>query len=538
MTERLAGLSPAKKRKVYIVCLALLLLLTGFLRIYRIDKVPEGIHYDEAALSYNAWCIQSFGTDGYGNRLPLCPQNLFGSQASFYTYLTAGMYRLFGRSVVTLRLPMAVLGVLLTLFGMLILKEAFGRKLSLIGGVLLSICPYFIMHFRFGFDCNAFLALFTVAFYLLIRAVKSGKPGAYALAGVLTGLCLYTYGLSYIILPVFLVTAAAYLLYTGWTNWKRLLAFALPVFVLAIPHILFVAVNVLDMPAIVTPVLTINKVPRATGSELSLRHFSENLQAVCNCVLFCDSYKANAIEGFYTLYAVSVPFFLVGVVRGGGELVRSLQRKRYGVTSLVCLWFGAVFLLGLMIAGYGPSIHRLNGIFFPALYFTCLGLLTCYRILLRRGWKLAFAGIVALLYLVSFVRFLDTYRNFSLDVTYETKENSVSDYAAAYRDLEAHGVRAELWIDEEPIFYYALHDTLEPACYANDTIAISNARFRAFEYEPGYTEIQPEGAVYVMREVNKTGIDWFEASPAAGNYERVEYGAYRMYVVKGTLNKN
>lgn len=110
------------KRRLYI-CAGILLFAASLLRICRIAAVPLGMHIDEAGLGLNAWSIANFGTDRYGNFLPVCPSNFYGEQSAFYTYFCALLVKLFGLNIVTLRMPAALMGIITVLFGALLMRD-------------------------------------------------------------------------------------------------------------------------------------------------------------------------------------------------------------------------------------------------------------------------------------------------------------------------------------------------------------------------------------------------------------------------------
>ena len=111
-----------KKKTCYIAFFGFLFFVI-FLRLFRLATTPLRMHIDEAGLGLNAWSIANFGTDRYGNFLPVCPTNFYGEQSAFYTYFCALLVKLFGLNIYTLRLPGVIMGVVAVLFGSLILKE-------------------------------------------------------------------------------------------------------------------------------------------------------------------------------------------------------------------------------------------------------------------------------------------------------------------------------------------------------------------------------------------------------------------------------
>ena len=106
------------KKYWYSAAILLLFLIAVFLRVYRLESLPDVLHIDEAGLGYNAWCLAHYGTDRYLNVRPFYPQNFYGGQSPLYTYLLALLIRTVGQgnlSLTLLKIP-AVLASLLLFF--------------------------------------------------------------------------------------------------------------------------------------------------------------------------------------------------------------------------------------------------------------------------------------------------------------------------------------------------------------------------------------------------------------------------------------
>ena len=61
------------KKYWYSAAILLLFLIAVFLRVYRLESLPDVLHIDEAGLGYNAWCLAHYGTDRYLNVRPFYP---------------------------------------------------------------------------------------------------------------------------------------------------------------------------------------------------------------------------------------------------------------------------------------------------------------------------------------------------------------------------------------------------------------------------------------------------------------------------------
>ena len=85
-----------------------------------------------------------------------------------------------------------------------------------------GVNPWNIMASRWGLDCNLLGPISIIAICLLFRAEKWYD---YIFAGIGLGLVLYTYAISYIIMPVFLVLIVLYMLYTKRISIKNTIIF-------------------------------------------------------------------------------------------------------------------------------------------------------------------------------------------------------------------------------------------------------------------------------------------------------------------------
>ena len=83
----------------------LCLLLAAALRVHVLTEIPPGLHYDEAA---NAILT---GEISRGETLPIFIESYTGKEVLFF-YFAAGLTRLVGESVFTLRLAAAFIGLI------------------------------------------------------------------------------------------------------------------------------------------------------------------------------------------------------------------------------------------------------------------------------------------------------------------------------------------------------------------------------------------------------------------------------------------
>ena len=72
---------------------------------------------------------------------------------------------------------------------------------------------------------------------------KARKNYQYIIAGILVGLTLYTYALSYIIIPMFLLIWIIYMLYMKKIKIKQIILLGIPIFLLALPLMYMLLLN-------------------------------------------------------------------------------------------------------------------------------------------------------------------------------------------------------------------------------------------------------------------------------------------------------
>ena len=390
-----------------------LLLFAAFLRIYHIASVPLGMHIDEAGLGLNAWSMAHFGTDRYGNFMPVCPVNFYGEQSAFYTWFCALLVKLFGLNIYTLRMPGVVMGLLTVLFGALLMREKLGDKGLYAGLALLGISPYFVMNCRFALDCNAMLGALTVAVYGLVLVIKKAErnPGkglylSFALTGVLFGIVLYTYIIAAIAVAVFCLLFGIYYLFCGSgqrvRRLRQLFFMALPLGLMAVPLILVVYVNFSGAEAIVTPFFTIPKmaVNRTEEVFLPLSDISGKLRGLLHTLTTDGQYGSSA--RYWTMYPWSVPMVAAGFLFTAQGARGSFRDRRFG-TDLAMLFLTAGELVLFLFCG--RYNYHVNGIFIALAYFCIRGIFGIGRQIKGRSLKRAYVAALAGLYGASFLGF-------------------------------------------------------------------------------------------------------------------------------------
>ena len=196
--------------------LLLILILAGFFRLYRLSSVPPSPSLDEVSVGYNAYSILKTGADEYSSRWPILLRAYDDWRPAGYVYLVIPFVRALGLSVVSVRLPAALLGILAVLVTYLLVTELFrraGRKgklnqggaAALAAAFLLAVNPWHVYLSRLGHEVNAGLTLSLAGVYFLIRYQRRRNFKDLVFSSILCSLSLYTYQSIKIFAPVFLV---------------------------------------------------------------------------------------------------------------------------------------------------------------------------------------------------------------------------------------------------------------------------------------------------------------------------------------------
>ncbi|NCQ11990.1 MAG: hypothetical protein GW809_07600, partial [Bacteroidetes bacterium] len=82
-----------------------ILVLSIFLRFYKLGTVPHGMTWDEAAIGYNGFAIFNTRRDEWLQRLPVSFQSFGDYKAPLAIYLNGIFTYLFGLNLFAVRLP-------------------------------------------------------------------------------------------------------------------------------------------------------------------------------------------------------------------------------------------------------------------------------------------------------------------------------------------------------------------------------------------------------------------------------------------------
>jgi hypothetical protein len=223
------------KNNSALLLVAILILAAG-LRLYRINEIPYGFYWDEAAITYNAWGISVWNRDEFGNKLPVSFKSFGDYKAPLLIYLLGGIYKFTGLHPEYLRIIIAFSGIGVVVITFLLTQEFERQKklphnTALVSAFFMAITPWGVNFSRFGLEAMLALLLFTTG-VLFLEKSKTNSQYFY-LAGILFSLCLYAYHSAKIVTPIFLLMWASLDRQTIWKQKKAVtLSLALSALVL------------------------------------------------------------------------------------------------------------------------------------------------------------------------------------------------------------------------------------------------------------------------------------------------------------------
>lgn len=470
-------------KKLMVIAIVILAIGTRF---YQLTEVPVGLHDDEAAMAYDAFSLSFWRVNRQLMHLPVYLPNYGGGQSVLYAYLTAGTMRVAGVNKLAIRLPAAIFSLIAIFAGSMLVKEIYGEKKALLAAFLLTILPYFIMQGRFGLDCNLFLSMMILSLWLLLLALKKQKWYWWSISGLSFGITLYSYAMSWLIVPMVLLPIFIYLCFLKKINGKQILAFGVSFSLLIWPLILFVIINIFKLTPIFTRFFYIPQLNEFRGGEFFAGDGWANLLAAPREWLYVnswDNYQSFLVG--WTMYIASLPFLIIGIIQTVKKVIYAVKEKKFIGEILILLWFIAHLFLVFIL---DCRIHHHNGVFFPLAFFIIVGIIQVYSWCQGKRKKLFLWGLV-IVYSLSFLIFLQRY---FIDLPmrgYQFAFNDVPTPALEALDkwAKANSVvdqlqKKEIWIDNKYIFYY-LGAQVSPFEVSPTLSVLNEVRYKNIHFE-------------------------------------------------------
>lgn len=337
-------------KKIWLVFLVIIFISV----IYKFGEFPKWIHVDEAGMAYDAYCIANYGVDRYLNSYPLYLQNFGGGQSVLACYIAVFFIKIFGANMISYRLPALIIYLLGVVASYFLISKSKDKKTALLFTFLIITCPWNIASSRWTLDCNLYAGMFMISLYFMSTAKKNYQ---YILSGIFLGITLYTYCLSWISLPIFLLVWSIYMLYMKKINIKQLVLIAIPLIILAIPLIYFLLLNYGIVSQTKIGIFTLPILMEFRDAEISISNIIkigwENIKTI---FLYED-----------TIYVPYVLLFIIGYIKAHIETIINIKQKKYSITSVIFIAF-TTLIIGLLCTKI-PTPNKANVLYILILYF-------------------------------------------------------------------------------------------------------------------------------------------------------------------------
>lgn len=213
--------------------------LAIFLRLYKIDAIPPGLHGDEAQSGIEAVRILN-GTP----YTPYSPE-VYG-QTTLYFYLVSTVFKFFGASATSIRLTSALLGILTIPLFYLFIRYFFNQQTALFSTFLLAISRWHIHLSRLGLMSITTTLFQAGVFLFLLKGLRTKKISDFILAGVFLALGLNSY-MAFRFLPLIFLIFLFFLLSTNQLSLQKsiwgLFIFCITTLTLVLPLMIYAFTN-------------------------------------------------------------------------------------------------------------------------------------------------------------------------------------------------------------------------------------------------------------------------------------------------------
>lgn len=434
-----------------------------------------------------------------GNKLPAFLVAWGGGQNALLSYLMIPFIKVLGLNLLSVRLPMAILGCISLVIMYLLLRKISNNKLAIIGLAFFAICPWHIMKSRWGLESNLFPDLILIFTYLLIKGIEDKNKILYYLSFAIAGISAYSYGTSYYFLPVFLIPLLIILIKNKKVTIKQAIISISIVAIVSLPIILYVIINTFGLEQINLPFVTIPKLEvnryKVLTSMFSGNFFSSSksnfIQSMKVLITQSDGLPWNNIEPYGITYLFSTLFTIIG-------LVHSFKKNKI-VEIKYNFIFNLWFIVGIILTFIcEPNINRLNIIMIPIIYYTIVGI----YIATSKIRKLTIP--ILIIYIISFGLFIYKYSHQDCNEygTFEGDLQEVIEYVDKINDKKIY-ITDKIQSNYIHVLFYTQYGTMDfikTVVYEDPYAEFKNVKSFGKYYIDNIEELElKEGNVYVIK---------------------------------------
>ena len=343
-------------KKIWLVFVVILFITV----IFKFGEIPTYIGVDEAGMVYDALNLAEYGTDRYMNSYPLYLTNFGSGQSSLCAYLVVLCIKLFGANMISYRLPTLLIYLMSVIVSYLLVSKSKNKKTALLFTFLIITCPWNIANARMALDCNLYAGFFMLDLYLLNKAKRSYQ---YFIAGIAIGVTLYTYCLSWITIPFFLLVWAIYMFYIKKIKFRNLVILGIPIAIFALPLIYFLLLNYGIVEQTQIGIFTLPILRDFRAEQINIVNWFKTGLGSLKTIFFADE----------TIYVLYVPLFIIGYIIEFKQALKEIKNEEYGISTVMVIAF-TTLILSLLTTNI-PTPNKANVLYIPLLYFVTSAIL-------------------------------------------------------------------------------------------------------------------------------------------------------------------
>lgn len=503
---------------LYNLIFAFIIAIASFLRFYHLGENPVALNQDEAVNGYDAYSLMMTMRDHHGNFMPVMLES-FGDWASpAITYLTIPFVKLLGLSELSVRLPVALLGIgtviLVYFFILEILKS---RKLALIGAFLLAIMPWHIVVSRWAIPPSIvpfFTMLFMVMGFWIIKEQKIALYKLFLLA-VCAGIITYSYPTQKMVVPLIIFAFGLIYLFKKWIELA----------------ILWVSYGIIVAPIYLLSFIDPNKY-NARFKVVSILKEGDSIFNIAKNFLvryikylspdfyfgFGDRNIMHHIPGFGSNYEFLTIFFYVGILTCFYILINknSLTFEHHYINKKLCLflllWLFIAPLPASLTKEYNHVLRMVHG-FTASIIFIVLGISVLTLAINNHKINQILLTVIVVVSLLNVISFSHVYFR-------EYPEQSKGDFQYGIKEFMNYSITNQdrfrkIVIDtkiNQPYIYYLFYSEYDPRLI-------------------DYTQIEPYDRVkildkYEFRKLNEKELIFAKEVYRVSDQNRVWYVLY------------
>lgn len=548
---KLLFINMKNKKTIFLI---LIVLVAAFLRLYKLGSLPISLFGDEIDVGYQAWSLITTGKDYTGHTLPLYIQSLTEWRAPLLMYIVAPFMGIFGPSTMSVRLPVALLGVTNVLLVYFLSKNLYkSTKIALAAAFILAISPWHIHYSRAAFEVTLLLTLLLTATLLFIKRKHFWSLIPFALT-------FYTYSTANVFTP--LLFLSLYLVYRPKFNIKNDWLKVLPGFLLCLPIAYYVfagpasgrfgGISIFSDQKTIDTVIVTRTEPWVLGSNLEkyfhnkpilyLATFSKNyLTSFSSDFLFLNgdpNYRHSVGGGFGELPIFVAPLFVLGII-----FLFQLRNKKE--SKLVLLWLIFSPIASSLTQGGGSHATRLFVVLPGIVITSAAGLI--YLIDLFTSQK-AKNILIVLFTSISLLFTISYFHHYASHYKFLSAKNWHYGYEQTFVSIQDKlDTQSNIFINNtyEPSLLRFLFYTKFPPSKFQDTFTgdktetsllsgfdgfqlANNIYFGAIKKETSLEEFLKTGDIYVASQMTEIpgDQDWSKETPSSFSVLNVTYDVF------------